>query len=385
MIKSMSISLRFSTLTVCSIVLTLVFFMVVVSSLSPMRAHAATLSLVAATTTSNNASTTLAKVGNTVSFGLELSGTPSATSTPTINIFNMGTTSMTGSGTYWTYSTTSASSWTNGFLTFFMAWGGSLGEATTTVTQTSLTGANVRFDKTAPTISSITSSANCSRTSGTQCIAGDTIIFTLTPGATEYGGSVSGSYNGQSLTWSTSNNGATYTATYTTENSHAAQSSPLQISGVVITDAAGNASSSGSGSDITVTISTAGSSGGKPVIVVYTSSTDTVTASSTDTTVVASTSTPPAATTTSPAASLPSATYARDLMFGRSGADVNVLQLYLIQQGVGPAARALLTHGATNYFGPLTRAALAEFQKTKGIKPALGYFGPITRAFITGK
>jgi peptidoglycan hydrolase-like protein with peptidoglycan-binding domain len=33
-------------------------------------------------------------------------------------------------------------------------------------------------------------------------------------------------------------------------------------------------------------------------------------------------------------------------------------------------------------FGPLTRAALARFQKANGITPAVGFFGPITRARV---
>ncbi len=127
----------------------------------PGTAQAAALTIVTATTTSSNASTTVAKVGDTVTFGLQLSGTPAATSTPTINIFSMGTASFTGSGAWWNYSTTTTSAWTDGAITFSLAWGGSLGESTTTATQTSLTGTNVRFDKTVPTISSISSSPSC--------------------------------------------------------------------------------------------------------------------------------------------------------------------------------------------------------------------------------
>jgi hypothetical protein len=38
----------------------------------------------------------------------------------------------------------------------------------------------------------------------------------------------------------------------------------------------------------------------------------------------------------------------------------------------------------TAYFGPATKAALAAWQKDKGISPAVGYFGPISRAAIGG-
>jgi hypothetical protein len=38
--------------------------------------------------------------------------------------------------------------------------------------------------------------------------------------------------------------------------------------------------------------------------------------------------------------------------------------------------------GATSYFGVLTRVALAEFQGSVGISPALGNFGSTTRAYL---
>jgi hypothetical protein len=108
----------------------------------------------------------------------------------------------------------------------------------------------VRFDKSVPTISSITSDA----TAAGVLKVGNTIVFTLTPGATEYAATVAGLYNGQSLTWSTANSGATFTATYTVGEGNTDQASALQISGVVITDAAGNASTAGAGSDVLKTI-----------------------------------------------------------------------------------------------------------------------------------
>ena len=67
---------------------------------------------------------------------------------------------------------------------------------------------------------------------------------------------------------------------------------------------------------------------------------------------------------------------------GSSNTSVTVLQQFLISQDKGPAAKALAKAGATSYFGNLTRAALAEYQKSVGISPALGNFGSITRAYI---
>ncbi|MEK7612575.1 MAG: chitobiase/beta-hexosaminidase C-terminal domain-containing protein [Patescibacteria group bacterium] len=248
----MSLALPIIRRRVLSLI-TIAFAVFLFSALSPEKAHAAALTVVAATTTSNNASTTLAKVGNTYRVGLNLSGTPVATSTPVINIQNMGTSTMSGSGAWWFYSTTTTSVWNDGAVVFKIGYGDSapgVNNATTTVTQTSLTGSNVRFDKTAPSVSTLTSDA----TAAGALKVGDTIVFTLTPGATEYGGTIAGSYNGTSLSWSTSDSGATFTATYTVTEGETDRTSALQISSVIPTDAAGNAGSAGAGSDVVKTI-----------------------------------------------------------------------------------------------------------------------------------
>lgn len=74
--------------------------------------------------------------------------------------------------------------------------------------------------------------------------------------------------------------------------------------------------------------------------------------------------------------------YARDLTLGSRGEDVIALQQFLIAKRTGGAAATLATAGATGYFGPLTRATLAEYQATNGIAPPAGYFGPLTRAHL---
>lgn len=76
--------------------------------------------------------------------------------------------------------------------------------------------------------------------------------------------------------------------------------------------------------------------------------------------------------------------YTRDLDVGDVGADVTMLQNFLIAQNKGPAALALKAHGTTTLFGPLTQAALAEYQTSVGISPAVGFFGPVTRAHVNG-
>ncbi len=76
-------------------------------------------------------------------------------------------------------------------------------------------------------------------------------------------------------------------------------------------------------------------------------------------------------------------TIAINLGWGAKDNDVAILQRFLISQNKGQAARALAAVGATSYFGEMTRSALAEFQESAGIRPALGNFGPITRNYIS--
>lgn len=71
-----------------------------------------------------------------------------------------------------------------------------------------------------------------------------------------------------------------------------------------------------------------------------------------------------------------------DLDLGSSGSLVVTLQRYLISAASGPAATRLAGAGSTGNFGPLTQAALVEYQAKVGISPASGYYGATTRAYI---
>ncbi len=71
-----------------------------------------------------------------------------------------------------------------------------------------------------------------------------------------------------------------------------------------------------------------------------------------------------------------------DLTLGSSGTLVVNLQKYLILKNAGAEAKKLAEVGATGYFGPLTQAALAEYQTAMRIFPADGYYGPATRASV---
>ena len=63
---------------------------------------------------------------------------------------------------------------------------------------------------------------------------GDTITFTLTLESAEYGVAINGTYNSIPLLWNSTNNGTTYTATYTVSEGQADQATPLQITNVTV-------------------------------------------------------------------------------------------------------------------------------------------------------
>jgi hypothetical protein len=73
-----------------------------------------------------------------------------------------------------------------------------------------------------------------------------------------------------------------------------------------------------------------------------------------------------------------STTFTTDLTIGSKGADVTALQTWLVGKGflTMPAGVAM------GYFGSLTQAAVAKYQVSAGITPAVGYFGPKTRAAV---
>ncbi len=67
-----------------------------------------------------------------------------------------------------------------------------------------------------------------------------------------------------------------------------------------------------------------------------------------------------------------------DLQMGDTGTRVSLLQLYLMYTSSGPARDTLALSGATGYFGPVTAAAISEYQTTKKISPT-GVYDAATR------
>ncbi len=66
-------------------------------------------------------------------------------------------------------------------------------------------------------------------------------------------------------------------------------------------------------------------------------------------------------------------TFTRSLTVGSRGADVTCLQNVLVAGG-------FLSVTPTGYFGSLTKAAVAKWQASAGVTPAVGFFGAISRA-----
>ncbi len=77
-------------------------------------------------------------------------------------------------------------------------------------------------------------------------------------------------------------------------------------------------------------------------------------------------------------------TFKKDLFYGMTDPDVIDLQRYLNSHGCRVAVIGSGSPGnETDYFGELTRLALAKFQAMNGIVPSIGFCGPLTRAFMT--
>lgn len=78
--------------------------------------------------------------------------------------------------------------------------------------------------------------------------------------------------------------------------------------------------------------------------------------------------------------------FTRDLTVGSTGQDTMYLQKFLNNQGKLVASTGAGSPGnESTYFGNLTKTALAAYQASQGISPAVGYFGPITRANVNTK
>lgn len=315
------------------------------------------------TISSNNSSTTLAKAGDVVTVSFTTDQTPLVAPTGTIGTHTA--TMLHGSGNSWTASTTLSSSDSTGIVAFSFSVGNADASATTTITSIT-SGANVAFDKTAPTITLLGSNP-------------DTVVQNNTyadPGAT-----ASDSHDGV-LTSSIQTSGSvvvttpgTYTLTYS------------------VSDAAGNATSTTR--SVTVTAApvspTPVPSGGNGMVVdsgpLAPSSRAHYGISSTAPTASPASPIVPAFTTPEN----PLEQFTRTLKIGSQGLDVKRLQAILNAKGYIVAKSGPGSSGQeTTLFGSLTKAALIRFQNAhaesilipNNLTSGTGIFGISTMAFI---
>ena len=69
----------------------------------------------------------------------------------------------------------------------------------------------------------------------------------------------------------------------------------------------------------------------------------------------------------------------KNLTLGDTGTEVSLVQLYLSNLKTGEAAAKLALSGSTGYFGPVTEAALKEYQEEANIA-VTGVYDAATRA-----
>ena len=103
------------------------------------------------------------------------------------------------------------------------------------------TSGSITVDANTPQIQTVTSSADIPGS----LVVGDQVIFSVSPIVAEEGLLINPStYNTKPISWSTTDGGVTYTATYTVQEGDPTRETPLQLGTVTITDQAGNISTS---------------------------------------------------------------------------------------------------------------------------------------------
>lgn len=346
--------------------------------LLPNQASAAAVTALTSTATSSNASTTLAKVDDVIYINLKLSGTPAATTSPVISVLNLGTTTMSGGGVNWTYSTTSASGWTEGNITYTIDSGGTLGEATTTVlvSSASTTITHVVFDKTAP------SAPTADPAEGTYTQA-QSVSLTSSGSAT-----VRYTIDDTAPTCTT---GTLYSSSFGVASAVVRAvgcDDASNISSVATFTFARQSGGGGGGSRRSTTVSTmptAPASGSGLGSSQVSAILDLLRSFNADQSVIDQVNASLSGQASAGAAGSASGSFSRDLEVGSVGEDVRALQVFLNGHGFPVVADGPGSAGnETTSFGSLTKAALAKFQAAKGITPAVGYFGPKTRAAVSG-
>ena len=188
--------------------------------------------LTAVTETSSNATSTLAKVGDTVTVAFTTDGTQNGTPTATIDGHVATVTHTSGNNYTATYAMVSGD--TTGAVTFAINASDLAGNAMTAVTAVT-SGSGVTFDKTAPALTGTVGIVSNNATN-TLAKTGNLITVSFTTDGTQ-SGSPTATIDGNAATV-TNTSGNNYTATYTMASGDATGAVTFAINAV---DAAGNA------------------------------------------------------------------------------------------------------------------------------------------------
>ncbi len=300
---------------------------------------------------SNNASTTLAKVGDTVTLTFSAS---EAINAPTVTIAGQaavttGTTTGPYTATYVLQSTD-----TTGTVPFTINFSDIASNAGTQVSSTT-NASSVRFDKTPPTATIVMGSSLLTfnqTTSVTITFSEKVMGFDATDVSTP---------SGTLSALTTNDGGITFTGTYTPGGSVLALSNAMVVS-TGYTDLAGNApgatASTANYVVNTLVTSAGGGFGGNA-----------------NNNAQANAPTTPATNVNGQVLGVAATNIVSDLRPGRRGEEVSNLQKMLINQG-------FMSGTPTGFFGVVTRAAVAKWQAKNGL-PATGFFGPLSRAFLS--
>ncbi len=319
------------------------------------------------TVTSSNASTTLAKVGDTVTVSFTSDQVALVTPTGTIGVHTA--TILNTGGNSWSASAALASGDTEGSITFSIIVGNTDGSATTTVSATT-NASTVTFDKTAPTITLLGINPDTLVAGGSYSDPGanaqDTRDGTLTALITTTGTldtTTAGTYTRTYTVSDTAGNATSTTRTITVTPAPVSVTNTLHAGGGFIVDSGGLAPSSASFKQLTARLQIIYPDGH----IVYLNA--------------------PTATTgltSSPSAEKISMSITKRLSFGMHDVQVLVLQQLLNHLGFSIATTGAGSLGhETTTFGPATRAAVIRFQKAHNIDPT-GIVGPLTRGVLAG-
>jgi hypothetical protein len=329
-----------------------------------------------ASITSNNSSTTLANVGNSITVSFD---TCEAIATGTVSIFGKTINATNIGGTNWSVSTTTKLEDTEGEVAFTINYTDLAGNSTSR--SSTANGSFVIYDKTFPTatISLSTTTFTVGSTATATVTFNEKVLNFSNDDFTRID-------NGTLSTATSTDGGITWTSVFTPTIGLTNLSGFIVI-GTNYQDTFNNSPATGT-ETITYTVNTpvvsqgggggfsSGGGGGSTLTVLLTQSNTNTTNQLATSSVALNTAqvavTQPQNIPTVLGVSL--FLFSRNLKLQSTGQDVMELQKFLAKEG-------LFTKKPTKYFGQLTKNALIKWQKKNNL-PATGYFGSMSRSIM---